>query len=116
MQLGAGCEQCKWLQDAEDFDWIAERVAMAAPDSFEAWEMRGDARRGLAMATGGSTRVAKLFYERAARLCPGDMTAHMREKAAACDRGPEQTVGGADEGSLQCMPCSATEERHSGEV
>lgn len=78
-----------WLQDADQFEWLAERVTMIAPTNYEAWAMRGDAARGI-----NAAPVAKEFYLRAAELCEADtsgvpgpaMGTHYREKAAVCDQ------------------------------
>ena len=79
-------ECCPWLQDAEQYEWIAERVTLLSPRNYEAWAMRGDAVRGI-----GAAPVARGFYVRAAELCETDavsltLAASYREKAAECDR------------------------------
>ena len=53
-------ECCPWLQDAEQYEWIAERVTLLSPRNYEAWAMRGDAVRGI-----GAAPVARGFYVRA---------------------------------------------------
>ena len=53
-----------WLRDSDQFEWVADRVAMLLPDSHEAWGMRGDAAQGIGMPS-----IAKEFYGRAAELC-----------------------------------------------